>query len=787
MAIKDIRFETFLTSTDRLITMKRPLVYTNDINSAQLIFDVKDMAESDLSGASAEVLLYMRDGSFYQVTDVTRNGTEFSYVLKDNEGKHSGTAQAQLIVTVGQRELATPKFEFVIESGLDGKVATEVMIHDWTTLTSEAQRYIDDFVAAEADRQTTFETNESNRQQTFQANESARQTNENERISNEEARQALYHELLETGVLQTNINEKLQSLEEEYAPKLTEVTAQLAQTKQVFNESVSKVTEDSEVILARGEEETLGVRLDKADDRDAEQDERLDTAEQDINNNKLAVTRASKETKDLAATLSNVNVNQEAKQTLETNANIASLPVNAGNGALDATIKGFTATQLIKNGDFSDGTTGFAARPGSTITVNGSILEVRAVTDNPTAGAQRSFIQPIGSKVYIGTRYRAPAGTRLQLYDGQAGWSYSGSTGQWQINSGIGTITNNTIMRIYAPLLVGEVLELDYIQAINLTQIFGAGNEPTKEQCDIIFDNYFNGTKSFTPGRVRSTSPYEPYTETVQYVEPVKLNRLPNGVADEITADGDFIQRVGEHTLVEGDVIRVLPRTNYSQAHVLFDRLPSRTINAVPGIQGSFLVVNWTEIHFGIDGNYVPNLYATNLADGGRLDFNFPLNTTLAAARTALAGTRIYYQLEEPIVRKNVTTGNVIAHPKGTVYFEQYQADAGMYFGGLTTTNTSHAIKSLESLSVVDFMTGNEVELDVSKAVITGNSFTHPGLSDGDLVFLTYEFDAPGPNGNKSLKFYDSRYTIKDDVTGKFYKWSIKIVNGVPQITVEGV
>lgn len=186
MAIKDIRFETFLTSTDRYITMKRPLVYTNDRNSARLIFDVKDMTESDLSGASAEVLLYMRDGSFYQITNVARNGTEFSYVLKDNEGKHSGTAQ--LIVTIGQRELATPKFEFVVESGLDGKVATEVMIQDWTTLTAEAQRYIDDFVAAEADRQTTFETNESNRQQTFQANESARQTNENERISNEEAR-----------------------------------------------------------------------------------------------------------------------------------------------------------------------------------------------------------------------------------------------------------------------------------------------------------------------------------------------------------------------------------------------------------------------------------------------------------------------------------------------------------------------------------------------------------------------------------------------------------------------
>lgn len=44
------------------------------------------------------------------------------------------------------------------------------------------------------------------------------------------ARQENYQELLDTGVMQTKINERLEDLEEEYAPKLTELTAQLAQT-----------------------------------------------------------------------------------------------------------------------------------------------------------------------------------------------------------------------------------------------------------------------------------------------------------------------------------------------------------------------------------------------------------------------------------------------------------------------------------------------------------------------------------------------------------------------------
>ena len=40
---------------------------------------------------------------------------------------------------------------------------------------------------------------------------------------------------------------------------------------------------------------------------------------------------------------------------------------------------------------------------------------------------------------------------------------------------------------------------------LNLTTTFGAGNEPTKEQCDLIFSDYFEGVKSFEPtGRVRS-------------------------------------------------------------------------------------------------------------------------------------------------------------------------------------------------------------------------------------------------------------------------------------------
>jgi hypothetical protein len=95
-------------------------------------------------------------------------------------------------------------------------------------------------------------------------------------------------------------------------------------------------------------------------------------------------------------------------------------------------------------------------------------------------------------------------------------------------------------------------------------------------------------------------------------------------------------------------------------------------------------------------------------------------------------------------------------------------------------------IKRLDRLSKVDFYTGVETELDVSEAVIAEDklSFTHPDLSEGDIVFFEYEYDVESTDGETEVEFYDSRYTIKDDVTGKFYKWTLAVSNGIPTINL---
>lgn len=186
---KVIKFDTFLKATQAQVSFKRDTAYTNDRKSVQVYFNIKD---TDISGMGAQVLLYMRDGSFYQQTEDTgvASGSDFvKYTLKDNEGKHSGVVQTQLIVIDGDKEIASQKFEFNIKAGLDKVVATEVMITDWTTLTREAREYIEEMRANETQRQSDFDNAQADRQSVFVTHEDARQTNENNRIENEETRE----------------------------------------------------------------------------------------------------------------------------------------------------------------------------------------------------------------------------------------------------------------------------------------------------------------------------------------------------------------------------------------------------------------------------------------------------------------------------------------------------------------------------------------------------------------------------------------------------------------------
>ena len=184
--------------------------YTNDKLSCQLVFEISDCTEAELTGLTASIMIFMKDGSFFQDSAVIdAPGKKITYVMLENQVAHAGDARASLVLTAGSKGWGGPDRNFTIISDLGQRVATEVMIKDWTMLTAEARAYLDEFAANEVTRQQTaaaaesaraqtFTANEAGRQSTFSANEATRETNETARKAAEVVREAAHAERTST-------------------------------------------------------------------------------------------------------------------------------------------------------------------------------------------------------------------------------------------------------------------------------------------------------------------------------------------------------------------------------------------------------------------------------------------------------------------------------------------------------------------------------------------------------------------------------------------------------------
>ena len=216
MAEKLLKYDVAMKSTKTVWQMETPRCYTGDENTVTFDFNITDLEAADLVGVIPNVYLYMRDGSFFQngpADGVEITGTIVNYTMKGNEGKHSGIARAQLVL-VWDDEINPPEkltsqlYDFEVVSGLENKVAVEVMIQDWTTLTREARTFIDtssdEVDALKGELQTAINT----------ANASLGE----------------FDVALETGIVAANLAEKLEDFEEINNSRLLSTERQLADT-----------------------------------------------------------------------------------------------------------------------------------------------------------------------------------------------------------------------------------------------------------------------------------------------------------------------------------------------------------------------------------------------------------------------------------------------------------------------------------------------------------------------------------------------------------------------------
>ena len=181
MADKLLKYDVAMKSTKTVRQMDIPRANTGDENTVTFDFNITDLDSAELTGATPNVNLYMRDGSFFQCRPeegVELNGQRVTYTMRENEGKHSGKAKAELVLiwpgTNPIQKLTSQQYAFEIANGLDTVVAVEVVIQDWTTLIRDARAYIDEFAANEILREAEFDNNEFDRNVAFAAGQTGR-------------------------------------------------------------------------------------------------------------------------------------------------------------------------------------------------------------------------------------------------------------------------------------------------------------------------------------------------------------------------------------------------------------------------------------------------------------------------------------------------------------------------------------------------------------------------------------------------------------------------------------
>jgi len=539
--------------------------------------------------------------------------------------------------------------------------------------------------------------------------------------------------------------------------------------------------------------------------------------------------------------------------TVEATSSLISLPSTAKDGILQGILKGRSWQNAVANGDFRNGTTGWSPYD-STLTATNGVLSITG--DGVSASARARQVTPTvniknGSSVYMSAKARVTNNLCTQMMlilDGTIDKSKTIATpiqNQWYTLNAItiSTADENYVVtprHYYADAATanGKVMEVQQVQVIDLTTLYGAGNEPDLATCDKIF-NYIDGLRSVEDVRVKSVgknlfdkskttdgyyysnagvktvsatycysgkikvlpstsykvsgtflnivcfdssdnfisysgssqfvtpvnvsyvrvstlisnkdtiqleegtvaTAYEPYEGTEAYIN-ASLRKLPNGVIDEITLAGDKVQRTKEYVLQSANV------TNITTGTVNIDYV---SINKP---------IDWVEYgrNITLTNNIISEIikgygYADNISNIGFVyssdNSTFGLivakgtYATLAAAQTALTGTKIIYQLAAPIVSKIEGIETILSRPSGTIYVEPfYKFTASPVAGVIAIPNTALTIKAIESLKKVTTLDdGNKEYTPALVTSFTTTTITITSPDNTKAYEVVYEYD----------------------------------------------
>ena len=225
--------------------------------------------------------------------------------------------------------------------------------------------------------------------------------------------------------------------------------------------------------------------------------------------------------------------------------------------------KSIVWNQKVKNGNFSI-TDGWN-RSYADISVSGNIATIKSTNNSQPIQIYHLLKIPEGHKVYMTAEYKF----EKDISTGKAfvGFSTYGITtnyvaNTWKRNSGIYTVKSDNTIEANIHILSGVLTTEEKMYArnfmtIDLTLMFGAGNEPTLEECQKIFSAdyypYDAGTlKSFPVKSVKSVKADGMEIGSIDLSSVTTGMKSAGSVADE-WENGKKITRVGERAYTSGD------------------------------------------------------------------------------------------------------------------------------------------------------------------------------------------------------------------------------------------
>lgn len=253
-----------------------------------------------------------------------------------------------------------------------------------------------------------------------------------------------------------------------------------------------------------------------------------------------------------------------------------------------------------------------------------------------------------------------------------------------------------------------------------------------------------------------SATTYEPFAKTTVKTPNRTYHSVPNTYDYFNFADGVDYKACEEYELVSGDITSI--NTSGTNVDRVVCSIPSNAKIGTAGANGQTVPKGFeSEVaSTSIDlissvGKHFYGTTTTNL----QLIVAKGAYATLGDAQTALAGTKIIYQLATPITTK-YPPQNLISKPSGTIFNEFHKTQTTPYTAsGIIVSDTNFPIANLIEVTKVNLTTKEETTIDIADCTIAagGLSYTCTELSANDTVRTKYSYEFLSTRGEIAYSY----------------------------------